>query len=496
MATKSQNERIIFGLKVKQFRQEKGLSFSELAKETGMSVSYLNEIEKGKKYPKTDKIQVLAGALNVPIPELTSLALNHKLAPISDLLNSNFLNELPLDLFGIEFSKIVEIIANAPTRVGAFISTLVELGRNYALGEKNFYFGVLRSYLELHNNYFEEIEHAVDEFVQNNRIPKDGKVPVLMLKGLLKKKYGYSIIEDGFSEFPELKDLRSFFIPEKKELRLNGNLNEIQEAFQLAKELGFNYLKLKERANTGSLLRVNSFEEVLSHFKANYFAAALLINRDAFIQDMNSFFRNPVWNGELITHIIRKYQASPETLIQRLTNLLPKHFGIQKLFLLRFVHDHNSGKFHIDKELHLQGRHHPHSNGLFEHYCRRWLSVSLLNDLFDMQKKGQYAGTIVSAQISNFLGTQDEYFCITFARPAYPSPEKSVSTTIGILLDESSKQKVRFFNDPAVPSKTVNITCERCPIEDCEERAAEKKVILAREKRKEVQQALNLIMEA
>ena len=81
-------------------------------------------------------------------------------------LNSNFLNELPLDLFGIELTKVVDIIANSPARVGAFISTLVELGRNYALGEQNFYFGVLRSYLELHNNYFEDIEKEVENFIK------------------------------------------------------------------------------------------------------------------------------------------------------------------------------------------------------------------------------------------------------------------------------------------------------------------------------------------
>ncbi|MCH9024924.1 MAG: hypothetical protein IH931_06280, partial [candidate division Zixibacteria bacterium] len=54
--------------------------------------------------------------------ELISLELADGLAPVGDLLKSNFLNELPLDLFGIELSKVVEIIANAPIRVGAFIS--------------------------------------------------------------------------------------------------------------------------------------------------------------------------------------------------------------------------------------------------------------------------------------------------------------------------------------------------------------------------------------
>ncbi|RMD75660.1 MAG: XRE family transcriptional regulator, partial [Bacteroidetes bacterium] len=47
MSAKSLTERIIFGLKVKQARLERNLSFQELAARTGMSVSYLNEIEKG-----------------------------------------------------------------------------------------------------------------------------------------------------------------------------------------------------------------------------------------------------------------------------------------------------------------------------------------------------------------------------------------------------------------------------------------------------------------
>ena len=139
MKARNQNERIIFGLKVKQLRQEKGLSFSNLSHQSGLSVSYLNEIEKGKKFPKPQKIADLAKALAVEEKELLSMELDSNLAPVGSLLQSNFLNELPLDLFGIELAKVVEIIANAPARVGAFISTLLELSRNYALKEENFY---------------------------------------------------------------------------------------------------------------------------------------------------------------------------------------------------------------------------------------------------------------------------------------------------------------------------------------------------------------------
>lgn len=118
MSQKTANERIIFGLKLKQLRQERNLNFADFAKQTGMSVSYLNEIEKGKKFPKEDKIELLAQALGVNVAELTSLDLGKNLTPLAELLNSNFLNELPLDLFDIELSKVVEIIANAPAKVG------------------------------------------------------------------------------------------------------------------------------------------------------------------------------------------------------------------------------------------------------------------------------------------------------------------------------------------------------------------------------------------
>ena len=109
MDVKSINQKLILGLKVKHLRTKKGYSFSELAKVSGLSGSYLNEIEKGKKYPKQDKLKTLAAGLDVNFEELTSTKLTGNLAPLAALLKSNFLNELPLDLFGIELGKVVEL---------------------------------------------------------------------------------------------------------------------------------------------------------------------------------------------------------------------------------------------------------------------------------------------------------------------------------------------------------------------------------------------------
>ena len=79
MSIKTQNHRIIFGLKVKQLRTGLKLSFAQLAEQSGLSVSYLNEIEKGKKYPRADKIALLAKALKIDVESLTSTELMKQL---------------------------------------------------------------------------------------------------------------------------------------------------------------------------------------------------------------------------------------------------------------------------------------------------------------------------------------------------------------------------------------------------------------------------------
>ena len=492
---KQSNNKIIFGLKVRQLRAGKGMSFKDLNKETGMSVSYLNEIEKGKKFPNEDKIHHLANALGTTFDELTSEELTDSLAPVGELLKSNFLNELPLDLFGIELSKVVEIIASAPIRVGAFISTLVEMARNYALLEENFYLATMRSYQELRYNYFEEIEGAVLKFVKANELANNGHVDLETLASILKKQFKYKIVENGLSEFPELRGMPSVFVPKSNKLLLNNELSETEKIFQLGKELGYNVLNLNDRTNSSSLLRVNSFEEVLSHFKAVYFSTALIISRASFVKDIETFFKKERWNGEAFLGIMNKYSASPEMFFQRLTNVVPQFFDLKELFFLKVNHKPDIKLFDVEEELHFSHQHHPHSNGLQEHYCRRWLSLSLLKDLNDLQNVGKYVGTIVGAQRSRYFGTDDEYLCLTLARSASPEPGQNVSVTLGLLINDKLREKIKFVDDPSITSREVNKTCERCAITDCSERAAPATVIQRRQQRKAIQESLKKIME-
>ena len=54
------------GLTVRRLRQDREFTLQALADESGISKSYLGDIEKGRKNPTTDVLEAIAQALDVP----------------------------------------------------------------------------------------------------------------------------------------------------------------------------------------------------------------------------------------------------------------------------------------------------------------------------------------------------------------------------------------------------------------------------------------------
>ncbi len=498
MAAKFDTDPLLLGLKLRRYRLQKGLSFQELSQLSGLSISYLNEIEKGKKNPKPEKLEDLAKALGVSVEKLREPASEESLVVVERLLRSNFLRELPLQLFGIERHKIVEIIAQAPRRVSAFISTLLELARHYALREENFYFGALRAYLEMHNNYFPELEEEVDAFRQMQNTPLhvfgENQQLIAQLQNILERDFGIRVIHDGLDAYPDLYKIRALCVPGKNQLLLQSRLNPTQRAFQLGKELGFRHLGLTQRAYTSSLLKVESFEHALSHFKAGYFSAALLMPRREMLKDIRlKLLNNPKLKPDSLLQWLKRYPATPEMFFQRLTNLLPQNFGLKNIFLIRVIYQPESAKnrgiFLVDKELHLDHRHHPHANHLDEHYCRRWTAIRLINQL--LQNKGKKK--LAALNRIRFHGTQEEYLLLSMARPAYRSGGRLAAIELGIQLDAASRKKLQLPIEK-IPLEIVNKTCERCPLDDCKERIAPPHLARERQKQKRVFEIIDEIL--
>ena len=475
--------KLIFGLKVQHLRQEADLSYHQLSDRTGLAISYLHSIEKGKKYPKADKILSLAAALDTDYNYLVSLEPSKKLRPIVDLLQSDFLKIFPLETFGISTTKLIELLLQAPEKVNAFISTVIKITRNFNMQGEDFYKAALRSYQDLHDNYFPEIESAVHQLRIDQQLGAVTQLDTAALEELLLRVYHIRVDRQYLADHPTLQHLRSVYIPEQLTLYLGPDLSPAHERFLLGKEIGFQTLRPPDRPYETRMLEIESFEKLLANFRASYFSVALLLPEAVIIDYVRTMQQWREWRGEDMLTWLAACNVTSEMLIQRLANILPRHFGVKQLFFLRFFTGPSMQKFIVTKEMHLSQLHDPHANQLDEHYCRRWISIRLIRQLKAQQGMENISGPIIGAQISHYWNTPNAYFCITLAKSTRENQENSSSVTIGLLVNEQLLETFPFLTDPAIVSKDVHTTCERCPILDCVARAVPP-VFLQRQKRR------------
>ncbi len=494
MMTDNESVRLIFGLKVKALRQEKGLSYQQLAEKTGMSLSYVHDIETGKKFPKADKILSLGKALGVDYDYLVSLRASKKLQPIIDLINSDFINAIPWEHFGLTPAALLDLFSNTPDKVTAFITTLLKISRSYQLSKESFYNAALRSYQDLQDNYFEDIENAVRRFRKEYKWKEVLPVETSTLEFAL-QKLDVQVNRKRMNSMEALQNLRSYYSIGNKTLFINKAFSPAQEKFLIAREIAFHYLGITDRPYETIIQHSDSFDMLLNNFKASYFAVALLMPEEKFTEDVKRIVMKPKWNDNAWLALCIEYDVTPEMMMQRLTNILPSHFSIDHLFFLRLSGDVAKDEFEITKELHLSQVHNPYANATHEHYCRRWVSINSIKHIAQLVAKKKYKQPVLDVQISQYWQTHNRYLCISIAKPAAKGSNEIVSVTIGLLIDQKLSQTMPFVNDTAIPVKMVHTTCERCGIMDCKERSAQPVEILKQQLQEKINVALKQLQD-
>lgn len=456
---------LLFGLKVRMLRQQHGLTFQQLAEKAGTTVSYLHDIEKGKKYPSGDKIFAIARALGATYDYLVALHGAKNLQPIVELLESDFFRSYPLEMFGLDPAKVIELLSDSPERINAFISTILKIAKNYHVTQENLYSVALRSYQDLHDNYFPELEDAArilraDIGLANRPEPA---VPTAMLEHALLSRFNIKVDRDTMPNRPVLRSVRSYFSEEKKILFLNGGLHSAQENFLLGRELGFQYLGISDRPFETILLQAKNFDHLLNNFRASYFSSAFLMDEPVLCADIARLAGSPEWRPVDWLALLPRYKVTAEMLMQRLTNLLPKYFDIRNLFFIRIEGFGKKTDYRMTKELHLNGQQGPHATEHGGQYCRRWVSIGILEEALNQNSP------VVAGQLSSYWQTPNTYFCLSMAKG---NTAATSSVTIGLLDNEALRRHFRFLDDPRLPKRTVNVNCETCSVPDCEVRAA------------------------
>jgi hypothetical protein len=197
--------------------------------------------------------------------------------------------------------------------------------------------------------------------------------------------------------------------------------------------------------------------------------------------DISTFFALPQWQPNALIGLLQKYEATPEMLLYRLSQLIPQIFGI-KLNFLRVQQTNRKAdgspgeRYRLIKHLNMNRLMTPSGIALNEHYCRRWLVIQLIRELKALPTPPPPDGRMtVGVQMSEFLESRERFLCFGFATPVTLNPTANQSMTIGFRADRELEQIIRFASDPAIPFVIINETCERCALQtdQCTVRAAQ-----------------------
>lgn len=455
--------RLIFGFKLRYYRNIAQFSLQQLSDKSDISVSYLNEIEKGKKYPTPAKIASLARSLQIEYDDLVSKNGNKKIQPILDIFTSDTFKSFPIADFGLDPLKLFELLSFSPDKVTAFISTILKIAQNYHLTQENVYISALRSFQDLHENYFYTLERKAQEARKSHFADAKHFLSLEDFKEKLHQNWNIKVDEQAFMKQEELQKVRSYYSKKKNILYINSKLSLAQKKFLLAREFAFQYLQLEERPFFTSTLEYNNFELLLNNFRASYFAAALIMDQDIFSKDLKQWMESKNWNPKQLSVWMKDYGVSAETLLQRMTNLLSGIFGLNDLFFIR-LNSKDAINFRISKEIHLSRLHQPHASIDDASHCQRWISIRSIkavakNESLDFM-----------AQISAYHQTENSYLCLSAAQhDDFISPGFS-SVTIGLLVNEKLKKNISWLYDKSIQTITVNNTCRSCELSSCNER--------------------------
>ncbi len=461
MPLNQEKTRLLFGLKLKQIRLDKGFTPSVFSKLTGISISYLNEIEKGKKYPKQDKIDILAGVLGINPTELASSELDNKLSALRLLLNSNFIDDVPFDFFGIDPSVLFEMLAGSPLHFSTFINSIARIGKNYNLDLGQFYYAILKSFQEVHYYTFPEIENEAKSFKKSQ---SNALLHEIDFSNNLSKNWGAGIQYFDGDKNKDLKNLRSHFNPTNNILSINKSLTNRQKQFIFLREIGFKIMGLKNRPFTYNYIKINTFEGILNNFKVSYFAAAVLIDRQILFKKIKPIFLDSIFEPKRIEETLKFFDSTPEMFMQRLLTVLTDDLGIKNIAFFKFESQKNGLNPKMIKDLHLNKRHYPQETST-EVYCTRWIGIKSLQEINVKQNKGEIS---IQDQFTDYLEENRRYWHLTV------SGKTSVyfSITLSLEITMGSLEKLPFLRNSPKESIPIGQTCERCSIFDCKERKA------------------------
>ena len=443
------------GPKIKSFRRQLGLQANKLAEQLGISPSYLNLIESGKRKIDGDLLLKVCEELKIELSDLTNKSDLNLVNDISELLDDQLFEDL--DILGPEVKDLVNTnpkIARALIKLGdnykqkdhEIISKVETLSGKIIDSSKTSFPGeVISDFLQEKKNYFPKLEEFANKIF--DKVQLNNRTRYVALCDFLRTEYSINV-KDIIPE--EGKPFSKIFNKNNKELLLS-EYNSLETK------------KLHAAAQIAQEGAINEINEYLSEFKfpsdeakrltkialLNYCAAAILMPYKLF----HSECKKLKYDLELLQNT---FATSFEQVAHRVTCLQDPQLPGIPFHMLRVDIAGN-----ISKRFSLSGIEIPRYGGA----CPRWNVYSAFT------RPG-----VIQAAVSK-MSNGKKYVCIakTVEKGVGRYGRKKSMLSIGLGCEAKyAKDFVYTENLNLNDKKTeipIGVSCRTCDRLDCSQRA-------------------------
>ncbi len=233
------------GPKIKAFRRQIGMQANKLAEELGISPSYLNLIEKGKRKIDGDLLINVCEKLRIELSDLTSKTDLNLENNISELLSDELFEDL--DILGPEVKDLVSTnpkIAKALIKLGdnfkqkdhEIVNKLENISGKIIDSRKAAFPGeVISDFLQENKNFFPKLENFANIIFE--KVKQNNRTRYIALCNFLKDEYGITV-KDIIPE--EGKPFSKIYKAKTKELFLSDYISietkKLHAAAQISQE--------------------------------------------------------------------------------------------------------------------------------------------------------------------------------------------------------------------------------------------------------------------
>jgi len=443
------------GPKVKAFRRQLGLQANKFAEQLGISPSYLNLIEAGKRKIDGNLLIKISKELRIDLSDLTSKSDLNLENDISELLDDQLFEDL--DILGPEVKDLVSSnpkIAKALIKLGdnykqkdhEIVNKVENISGKIIDNRKTSFPGeVISDFLQENRNYFPKLEEFANGIFK--KVQKNNRTRYIALCDFLKKEFGITV-KDIIPE--ETKPFSKVYNKRDKELLLSDynslETKKLHAAAQIVQEGAIdiieNYLsKFKFPSNESKRLTQIAL--------LNYCGAAILMPYNLF----HSECKKLKYDLQLLQNT---FATSFEQVAHRVTCLQdPKLPGIP----FHFLRVDMAGN--ISKRFSLSGIEIPRYGGA----CPRWNVYSAFT------RPG-----VIQAAVSK-MTNGEKYVCIakTVEKGVGRYGQSKSILSIGLGCEAKyAKEFVYTENLDISDKKTeipIGVSCRTCDRLDCSQRA-------------------------